>query len=322
MERVTRGLRDGGHSHEVIDLHAIGFDPVFGNRDYNQFMHESLPDDLIDEADLKQALRRAPGGPLRRVIAKRWMRGQDGPRDRRGARQANAEGRAAAQEKVARAEGLIFIAPIYWMGLPAILKGWFERVFAYGFAYTLDRDGWNGHLEGRVPLLTQQKGLIITPTFFTKEEYEKGWRQAMDTILCDWGLRMAGVEEAEHVYLYAVGAVDRRHAGRLPRSRLSPRQGLRPGRARRTRDGLRRLDEQAIVVGATVAGAALVASGSRGGCGGIDFGKAIAAMPDTRRRSGCSPTSRRSARTPSASSRSSSEAPTRAGSPARRSAAS
>ena len=59
-----------------------------------------------------------------------------------------------------------------------------------------------------MPLLTQQKGLIITPTFFTKEEYEKGWQQAVDTILCDWGLRMAGVEEAQHVYLYAVGAVD------------------------------------------------------------------------------------------------------------------
>ena len=30
----------------------------------------------------------------------------------------------------------------------------------------------------------------------------------MDTILCDWCLKMAGVKEAEHVYLYAVGAVD------------------------------------------------------------------------------------------------------------------
>ncbi len=112
------------------------------------------------------------------------------------------------QEKVARAEGLIFIAPVYWMGVPAILKGWFERVFAYGFAYTLTREGWDGHLEGRVPLLTQQKGLVITPTFFTQAEYEKGWQQAFDTILCDWGLKMAGVKEAQHVYFYAVGAVD------------------------------------------------------------------------------------------------------------------
>jgi NAD(P)H dehydrogenase (quinone) len=209
LGEVTRGLRDGGHRYEVVDLHAIGFDPVFGNRDSNQFMHESLPDELVEDAGLRTTLLDRAGGPLRRVIAKRWMRdktnrqivealGKRTPRDVK-----------RQQEKVARAEGLIFIAPIYWMGLPAILKGWFERVFAYGFAYTLDRHGWQGHLDGRVPMLTQQKGLIITPTFFTKEEYERGgWPQAIDAILCDWGLKMAGVKQAEHVYLYAVGAVD------------------------------------------------------------------------------------------------------------------
>ena len=46
----------------------------------------------------------------------------------------------------------------------------------------------------------------------------------MDTIICDWGLKMAGVREAEHVYFYAVGAVDQttrleylEHAYRLGR---------------------------------------------------------------------------------------------------------
>jgi hypothetical protein len=29
----------------------------------------------------------------------------------------------------------------------------------------------------------------------------------MDTVLCDWGLEMAGVQEARHVYFYAVLAV-------------------------------------------------------------------------------------------------------------------
>ena len=109
---------------------------------------------------------------------------------------------------MARAEGLVLIAPVFWMGLPAILKGWLERVFAYGFAYSLTPAGWDGHLEGRVPLLTQRKGLIITPTFFTEAEYDNGWREAMDTILCDWSLKMAGVKETEHVYFYAVVASD------------------------------------------------------------------------------------------------------------------
>lgn len=207
-DRVTRGLRDGGHTVEVIDLHAMGFDPVFRSRDYNQFMHASLPAEVMDSPDLPRAVVDRAGGRLRRLVVRRWLRGKTNreiveaigrrtPRDVRG-----------HQQKVARAQGLIFVAPVYWMGLPAILKGWFERVFAYGFAYTLDEQGWKGDLEGRVPLLTQTRGLFITPTFFTEEEYDKGWRQAMDTIICDWGLTMAGVQKAEHVYLYAVGAVD------------------------------------------------------------------------------------------------------------------
>jgi hypothetical protein len=62
-----------------------------------------------------------------------------------------------------------------------------ERVFAYGFAYTLDRDGWNRHLDGRVPLLTQRKGLIITPTFFTQEEYDRGDGNRPSTRSCATG---------------------------------------------------------------------------------------------------------------------------------------
>ena len=127
----------------------------------------------------------------------------------------------AQQALVAEADGLIFVAPVYWMGFPAILKGWFERVFAYGFAYTLTREGWQGDLEGRVPLLSQEKALILTPTFFTEEEYDKGWREAMDTVISSWGLKMAGVKEARHVYFYAaVAAGDEKRreylAGGLP----------------------------------------------------------------------------------------------------------
>ncbi len=50
------------------------------------------------------------------------------------------------QKKVAGAQGLAFIAPVFWIGFPAILKGWFERVFTLGFAYSLTLDGCRGHL--------------------------------------------------------------------------------------------------------------------------------------------------------------------------------
>ena len=33
LDHFTQGLRDAGHVSEVIDLYAIGFDPVFRDRD-------------------------------------------------------------------------------------------------------------------------------------------------------------------------------------------------------------------------------------------------------------------------------------------------
>ncbi len=207
LEQVTKGLEDGGHSFKVSDLNASGFDPVFTLHDSVQFAHESVPEELLEEMDPRQAILDLAGGPIRRLMARRWLRGKATHEIVRAIGGHKPEDVREQQALVAEAEGLIFVAPVFWMGFPAILKGWLERVFAYGFAYTLTPEGWQGNLDGRVPLLSQEKALILTPTFFTEEEYDKGWRDAMDTVLCSWGLRMAGVKEARHVYFYAAPAV-------------------------------------------------------------------------------------------------------------------
>jgi NAD(P)H dehydrogenase (quinone) len=208
LEQVERGLADAGHTYEVIDLYAIGFNPVFTMHDASQFIHHTVPEEKLDRAMLEQAIIDSAGNPLRRWLAGRWVRGKSIAEMVRLFEENRPADVRAHQAKVARAEGLIFIAPVFWMGFPAILKGWLERVFAYGFAYTLAPRGWDGNLDGRTPLLTHRKGLIITPTFFTEAEYDTGWRQAMDTVLCDWCLKMAGVQQAEHAYFYAVAATD------------------------------------------------------------------------------------------------------------------
>lgn len=41
----------------------------------------------------------------------------------------------AEQEKLLRADALILQFPLWWFSMPAILKGWIDRVYAYGFAY-------------------------------------------------------------------------------------------------------------------------------------------------------------------------------------------
>lgn len=55
------------------------------------------------------------------------------------------------QQKVANADALVFISPVWFVGFPAILKGWIEREFTLGFAYSLNSAGWHGDIGGRIP---------------------------------------------------------------------------------------------------------------------------------------------------------------------------
>jgi NAD(P)H dehydrogenase (quinone) len=42
---------------------------------------------------------------------------------------------AGEQEKINASDALVFISPLFWSDVPAKLKGWFDRVWTYGFAY-------------------------------------------------------------------------------------------------------------------------------------------------------------------------------------------
>ncbi|MEK8171985.1 NAD(P)H-dependent oxidoreductase [Streptomyces sp. M19] len=48
----------------------------------------------------------------------------------------------AEQDKLRWADTIVLQFPMWWFGVPAILKGWFDRVFVKGFAYGVkDADG-------------------------------------------------------------------------------------------------------------------------------------------------------------------------------------
>lgn len=51
-------------------------------------------------------------------------------------------------ERLGRAEALVFVYPTWWGGLPAILKGWIDRVWTEGVAYTLPEGA--GRPRGRL----------------------------------------------------------------------------------------------------------------------------------------------------------------------------
>ncbi|KQQ52647.1 NAD(P)H-dependent oxidoreductase [Plantibacter sp. Leaf314] len=48
---------------------------------------------------------------------------------------------AAEQERLDRATDLVLVFPVYWWSTPALLKGWFDRVFVNGWAFGLDAEG-------------------------------------------------------------------------------------------------------------------------------------------------------------------------------------
>ena len=56
-------------------------------------------------------------------------------------------------EKVKAADLILFVAPLWWMGLPAIMKGWFDRVLAMGFAWDGGKFYESGLLRGKQAML-------------------------------------------------------------------------------------------------------------------------------------------------------------------------
>ena len=209
LEQFTAGLREAGHSTEVVDLNAIGFDPVFRLRDTPSWLTESIPDDLLDRTHLRESLLDGAGGPLRRFAMKRLL----GNRDARGIirllrERYQPKDVLAQQRQVARAQGLAFVAPVHFLGFPAILKGWLDRVWTPGFAYDLAPDAWRGDINGRQPRLTHDKALIIQTTIWDERAYDTKLREAMRMVIDEYTLTYPGIKKVEHEFFYAVHGVD------------------------------------------------------------------------------------------------------------------
>ncbi|AVJ22614.1 MULTISPECIES: NAD(P)H-dependent oxidoreductase [Pseudomonas] len=91
---VGAGLSASGHTFEIADLAAEGFDPRYTVADHRVHRTRATP-----PADV-----------------------------------------VAEQTRIDRADALVLAFPIYWWSMPALLKGWVDRVFVNGWAidYGLD----------------------------------------------------------------------------------------------------------------------------------------------------------------------------------------
>lgn len=87
----------------------------------------------------------------------------------RASQRAHREGTLSAdiqleQEKLNWADAVVLGFPLWWFGMPAILKGWFDRVFVKGYAYGVMHPGRPGRSlrYGEGPLSGKRALAIVT----------------------------------------------------------------------------------------------------------------------------------------------------------------
>ncbi|HCF58690.1 MAG TPA: flavodoxin family protein [Myxococcales bacterium] len=117
---------------------------------------------------------------------------------------------AREQSDVLWADLLVFVYPIWWYERPAIVKGWFDRVFSAGFAYQATTQGLQGLLGGR-------RALVLTTSGADEESDRKsGMTEAKQVTVMAGSLRSTGLEPVVYKNYFAVPLVtDAQRAGML-----------------------------------------------------------------------------------------------------------
>uniref|UniRef100_A0A8B9I1P2 NAD(P)H dehydrogenase [quinone] 1 n=1 Tax=Anser brachyrhynchus TaxID=132585 RepID=A0A8B9I1P2_9AVES len=106
-EAAASTLRDKGWDVTISDLYAMGFNPVLSRHDITGPPKD--PEHFVYETEMGLA----------------WKEGR------------LSSDIVAEQKKIEAADLIIFQFPLQWLGMPAILKGWFDRVIIQGFAYSM-----------------------------------------------------------------------------------------------------------------------------------------------------------------------------------------
>lgn len=115
-------VEEEGHVADVADLYAMQFDPVSDRRN---FAHRADSDRYDQQVEEKYAS--ATGGYS-----------------------------ASLQHQMQRLKDcdvLVLQFPIWWLGMPAIMKGWIDRVFAIGVTYGGGRWFDRGMMRGKKAML-------------------------------------------------------------------------------------------------------------------------------------------------------------------------
>lgn len=96
------------------------------------------------------------------------------------------------QKLITEADLITFIYPLWWMGFPAILKGYLDRVLSYGFAYQNENNisvGLLGHKK------IQQ---FITMGNSIEKYQQLGFDKSLKSCLVDGLFNFCGITDIQH----------------------------------------------------------------------------------------------------------------------------
>lgn len=156
------GARAAGHTTELADLHAEGFDPRWTLADIRGDHGPSAPEDVRRE-----------------------------------------------RERIDRADAVCLVFPLFWWGMPAVTKGWIDRVWGWGWAYDQLDDPERSMQRPRT-------GVLLIPAGARSDEMsERGYLNAMSTAWIDGTFGYFGFTERSLEVLYGSRGSDARRAGLL-----------------------------------------------------------------------------------------------------------
>jgi NAD(P)H dehydrogenase (quinone) len=133
-------LKSQGHEVRVSDLYAMGWKPQVDSHDFPGATTASSTDNGHGGLSVVAASR---DGYLSHTLT---------------------EDVRAEQEKLLWADAVVLQFPLWWFSMPAILKGWVDRVFSCGFAYGTGEHNsthW-GDRYGEGPFVGKRAMLVVT----------------------------------------------------------------------------------------------------------------------------------------------------------------
>ena len=109
------------------------------------------------------------------------------------------------QRRIARADEICLAFPLFWFSMPAMMKGWMDRVWTYGWAYDQVNDP-------TMSLQRARRGVMLVPAGGNPQKWAQfGFDPAMRTLWQEGMLGYFGMLEGEiHILAGSEGSDARR----------------------------------------------------------------------------------------------------------------